>query len=52
MTPDKLVEEKAKSVQDPNLRGLAEDRLIQWHNEYERKAPGVAIGIFKAVSAY
>jgi hypothetical protein len=29
MTPDQLIEEKAKSTQDPNLRGLAEDRLIQ-----------------------
>jgi hypothetical protein len=52
MTPDQLIEEKAKSIQDPNLRGLAEDRLIQWHNGYERKAPGVAISVFKAVKSF
>ena len=52
MTPDQLIEEKAKSTADINLRGLAEDRLISWHTKYERKAPGVALNVFKATKSF
>ena len=52
MTPQQLIKEKAESLQNSSLRGLAEDRLIKWHNGYERKAPGVAVNVFKAVRSF
>ena len=52
MTPDELIAEKAASIQNPAMRGEAEDRLIRWHSQHERQAPAAALNTFKAVKSF
>lgn len=52
LSPSDLIAEKAKSTQNINLRGLAEDRLVQWHRKKEQTAPAIAVQTFKAVRAF
>ena len=52
LNPDQIVEEKAKSLQNPALRGLAEDRLKRWHAKASQKTPGNAINVFKVVRSF
>lgn len=52
LSPDQIVEEKAKSLQNPALRGLAEDRLKSWFAKASQKTPGNAINVFKVVRSF
>lgn len=52
LNPDQIVEEKARSLQNPTLRGLAEDRLKRWYSKASQKTPGHAINVFKAVRSF
>lgn len=52
ISPTGLILEKAKSIENSNLRGLAEDRLVQWHRKKEQTVPGTAVQTFKTVRSF
>lgn len=52
LTPNQIIEEKAKAMQNPHLAGLAEDRLKSWYRKTSQKTPADSICVFKVVRSF